>query len=1031
LLLVRQEGCNEELAEAVGWVSLVSERKFVTPSGELRERLEKSLGDVFAIERELGGGGMSRVFLASERALDRRVVVKVLHPELAELNVDRFRREIQVVAQLQHPHIVPVLAAGESNGILYFTMPYIDGESLRAWLLRESRLPVEDVVRILHDVADALAYAHARGVVHRDIKPDNVLVSGRHATVTDFGVAKALTAAARQSGAAGAKAGIHTTGSGLAIGTPAYMAPEQAAGDPATDHRADIYAFGILAYELLAGRAPFTGRPPSEILASHIAELPQPIETLRADVPTALAALVMSCLAKRPVDRPQTAVDLRAGIEALGTPGGGTVIGPSTRQRRSARRAVALIAGAAVALVGGAISLSHRAPPRTNADDDLVAVAPFRVATKDASLKYLREGMVDLLSAKLSGSAGPRSADPRSLLTAWRRAAGTDSVDLPRARALDVAESIGAGQLLIGDVTGDSSHITLHAVLVRVADGRARAPAQVEGDPDSLPKLVDMLTAQLLATDAGEDDRLATLTSTSLPALRSFLNGQWLYRRGRYREAAAAYSTAVDLDSTFALAALRLANATNWFGDPRLHDTGLRLAWAGRSRLGVRDRALLAATGGPNYPAASSYLDVLKAKQHYVDVAPDRADAWFELGDGLFHFGAVVGYPDAAAHAADALKRALALDSSYAPAAEHLLLIEAHEGDTSAVRELGRHFLAIDPASENADGVRWRMAVALGDSASLADITRRRDTLTPISAHTMAYMSQLDAVDLDRAQRIADAAVEHARVQGDKYAALVGAHDLALNRGRPSVAVVANTRSKNIATTAARAYLRERVRDALYWDGDSVAAATAVHELERTAFGPTPDKPMDRYGQVIDLCNVELWRAGHDDPRTVVSSVARLRRASQDTSNSAMVVSCGRACARFVGWGAATAGAGRPDAPTAVARLDSMLKTGPGGFVQDAGNLILARLKERRGDVRGALAAVRRRETFLTRPLYLSTFLREEGRLAALAGENDAAIEAYRHYLTLRASPEPPLRSEVEYVRDELGKLEKAVTGKE
>jgi serine/threonine-protein kinase len=999
------------------------EHQCVTEAAGLRERLQSSLGDTFAIERELGGGGMSHVFLARERALDRQVVLKVLHPELSGVNVDRFRREIQVVAQLQHPHIVPVLAAGESGGILYFTMPYIDGESLRTWLVRESRLPVDDVLRILHDVADALAYAHERGVVHRDIKPDNVLVSRRHALVTDFGVAKALTAASRHSHETRVSTGPTTTGSGLAIGTPAYMAPEQAAGDPATDHRADIYAFGVLAYELLAGRPPFSNRSPSEILAAHIAEIPQAIETQRADVPPALAALVMGCLAKRPIDRPQTAVDVRSAIESLDTPGGGTVVGAAQMRRRSARRVVGAMVAAAVIALAGVVAYSNRPAPRPPSDENLVAVAPFRIASTDNSLRYLREGMLDLLSAKLTGTTGPRSADPRSLLTAWRRAAGTDSTDLPRERALDVAESIGAGQLLIGDVSGDSARITLNAILVRVTDGRALTPARVEGNPDSLPKLVDQLAAQLLATDAGEDDRLSTLTSTSLPALRSYLNGQSLYRHGRYREAARADQDPIEIDSTSGVAALRLAVASNWFGLPAARNAGLLRAWAARDRLDPRDRALLDATAGPRYPAASSYVEVLRAKERYVQLAPDRADAWFELGDGLFHFGAVVGYPDAEARATDAFRRALALDSTYAPAAEHLLLIEAHRGDTSAVRDLGRHFLAIDSASENADGIRWRMAVALGDSAVLSEITRRRDTLTPISAHTMAYMSQLDAVDLDRAQRIADAAVENARLQGDKYAALIGAHDLALNRGRPSAAVVASTRSREVALASARVSLRERVRDALYWDGDSVAAAAAVRDLERTAFGPTPEKPADRFGQVVDLCNVELWRAGHGDWRTLESSIARLRRIVP-TDADAGTAGFAHSCATLLDAVAAT-NAGRSDAPSTVARLDSMLKTGPGGFVQDAGNLILARLKERGGDVRGALAAVRRRETFLTRPLYLSTFLREEGRLAALAGENDAAIGAYRHYLALRASPEPLLKSEVDYVRDELGKLEK------
>jgi tetratricopeptide (TPR) repeat protein len=485
----------------------------------------------------------------------------------------------------------------------------------------------------------------------------------------------------------------------------------------------------------------------------------------------------------------------------------------------------------------------------------------------------------------------------------------------------------------------------------------------------------------------------------------------------------------VELDSTFALSGLRLAVASNWFGVPGMRSTGLRLAWAGRDRLPPRDRALLDATAGPNYPLVSSYQDILKAKERYVALAPDRADAWFELGDGLFHTGAVVGYPDAEARATDAFERALALDSTYAPAAEHLLLIEAHRGNTAAVRRLGEHFLSIDPASENADGIRWRMAVALGDTAALAALARRTDTLTPISAHTMAYMSQIDAVDLDRAQRIADAAVDNARAASDRYAALLTAHDLALNRGRPSAAVVASGRAREVAVASTRVSLRERVRDALYWDGDSVAAATAVRELERTAFGPTPVTPGERFAQVVDLCNVELWRAGHGDASTLASSVARLRRIPNHAAEAG-TAAFAQSCATLLDALAATTSR-RSDAEVAVARLDSMLKTGPGGFVQDAGNLILARLKERRGDVRGALAAVRRRETFLTRPLYLSTFLREEGRLAALAGENDAAIEAYRHYLALRSSPEAILRSEADFVRDELGKLERAAGAKE
>src|SRR6266581_9761999 len=212
---------------------------------DLLARLQAALGDAYRIEKELGGGGMSRVFLAQERELERQVVVKVLPPEMAAgLNAERFRREIQLAASLQHPHIAPLLAAGHADDLVYYTMPLIEGESLRAKLAREGELPIPESVRLLRDVADALAYAHARGVVHRDIKPDNVLVSDHHAVVTDFGVAKALS---RSGGTSG------LTSVGVALGTPAYMAPEQVAGDPGVDHRADIYALGAMAYEMLAG----------------------------------------------------------------------------------------------------------------------------------------------------------------------------------------------------------------------------------------------------------------------------------------------------------------------------------------------------------------------------------------------------------------------------------------------------------------------------------------------------------------------------------------------------------------------------------------------------------------------------------------------------------------------------------------------------------------------------------------------------------------------------------------------------------
>src|SRR5215470_6223844 len=282
---------------------------------DLQDRLQAALGDAYQVERELGGGGMSHVFLAQETALGRRVVVKVLPPEMAAgVNIERFRREIQLAASLQHPHIVPLHAAAQVGDLFYYTMPLVEGESLRTKLSREGERPVGEAVRILRDVADALAYAHAHGVVHRDIKPDNILVSGQHALVTDFGVAKAVSDSAK---------GSTLTSLGVALGTPAYMAPEQAAADPHVDHRADLYAVGAMAYEMLCGRPPFTGMTPQAMLAAHVTQAPQPVTANRPAVPQALNALVMRCLEKKPADRVQRADELLTQLQAMSTPTGG------------------------------------------------------------------------------------------------------------------------------------------------------------------------------------------------------------------------------------------------------------------------------------------------------------------------------------------------------------------------------------------------------------------------------------------------------------------------------------------------------------------------------------------------------------------------------------------------------------------------------------------------------------------------------------------------------------------------------------
>src|SRR2546425_9492592 len=271
--------------------------------GDLLARLQAALGDTYRIEKELGGGGMSRLFLATEASLHRQVVIKLLPPEFtSEVSAARFKQEIELAAHLQHPNILPVLTAGAKDDLLFYVMPFVPGESLRHRLTREGRLPVADAVRILHEIADALAQAHAEGVIHRDIKPENILLLGSHAVLTDFGVARAL---------AESRSGGRLTDTGLALGTPGYMSPEQAAGERHIDARTDLYALAVVGYEMLAGFPPFAGPTAQAVIAAHLTATPKPLTDVRPETPPEVADAIARALAKDPNARLRTAAEFR------------------------------------------------------------------------------------------------------------------------------------------------------------------------------------------------------------------------------------------------------------------------------------------------------------------------------------------------------------------------------------------------------------------------------------------------------------------------------------------------------------------------------------------------------------------------------------------------------------------------------------------------------------------------------------------------------------------------------------------------
>jgi serine/threonine protein kinase len=353
--------------------------------------LQSALSPDYTLERELTGGGMSRVFVATDTSLGRKVVVKVLPPELAAgVNHERFRREIQIAAQLQHPHIVPLLSAGEQMTLIWYTMPFIQGHSLREALSRGDKFSVRDAVRILHEVAEALDYAHGLGVIHRDIKPGNVLLLGTHALVTDFGVSKAISAAMPQSG---------YTSAGMAIGTPAYMAPEQIAADPSADHRMDLYALGLLAYEILTGDVPFKEASPQQTMAAQLTRDPVPVESIRGDVPPALAALIKRLLAKLPDDRPATAAEVVLQLDDISVSSGPS-FAPIRRTTRPSRMRAAALALASVGIVATAWVLGQKSGGELTAEvlrdsiaaaESLQAVAPMAaILTREDSIAIAR-----------------------------------------------------------------------------------------------------------------------------------------------------------------------------------------------------------------------------------------------------------------------------------------------------------------------------------------------------------------------------------------------------------------------------------------------------------------------------------------------------------------------------------------------------------------------------------------------------------------------------------------------------------------
>jgi DNA-binding SARP family transcriptional activator/tetratricopeptide (TPR) repeat protein len=668
------------------------------------------------------------------------------------------------------------------------------------------------------------------------------------------------------------------------------------------------------------------------------------------------------------------------------------------------------IAAAAAAVVAGVIAvnlLRGRSGATTASAAPLggasVMVAPFRVVGAEPSLAYLREGLVELLSTRISNDPARPAVDPGVVLSRWHSAGLADALEISPPELARIAHRLGAKVIVIGNVVGNASKILVSASLIGASDGGVRATATVEGPVDSLSALVDQLAGRLLAADAGETDRLPDDPAPPLAALKAYLGGQVAYRHGRFADAVAQYERALEVDSTFALAAFRLSMAADRLNAAEQHDGALAIAWRYRESLSKRDQAHLVAFAGPRYPAPSPESEQLGAWKRAAALAPDRSEVWQELGERFLYDGPVMGAIDWRERAISAFQRTLVLDPAASMARAHLILLAAQSGDGNALGSLATAAALTDSVGELTPYLTWRVAIAQGDTLMYR---KARDLFPDADAANLRWIamsSLFDAVgvqDGERALRLKRARSTRA---ADQLDAILAQHSLALNQGRAILALDLTEQLQELQPDM-RAHLRLRVLDALYGDGDRESAERAAAELEQLVRVPSAST-RGRSIQLADECALEQWRMTHGDRRNTRRVIAHLR-AAEPLFVTVPVATPPLVCAEILDASHAV-GTGTPNALATLQRLDSLMLTGPA--VSDAAtyaHLVVARLYARVGQPRAALDAIRRRGYMSGWPRYLATARREEARLTLAAGDTSAAVTLLRRYLDLRHNAE-------------------------
>jgi len=855
--------------------------------------LGMALRSRYDVERQLAHGGSSIVFLARDVRHHRDVAIKVLRPELASaVAAARFQREIEVVAQLQHPHILPLFDSGIAEDLLYFVMPYVEEESLRQRLTREHRIPVDEAVRLTREVADALGYAHARGVVHRDIKPGNVLLSGGHAIVADFGIARAL--------AATTKTGATTD---VAIGTPDYMSPEQIAADGPIDGRCDQYALACVLYEMVVGAPPFAGLSVHATLQRHLHDPPPSIRVAMSDVPVRIDQAVQRAMAKDPAQRFET---MTAFAEAL-TPTQEIV--PTAPARP--RRAVWATASAATAI---ALAVLFWQQGRTRAfaplDPNRVVVFPLRTAAP-ASASGSGENLAILLGYALEGTEPLRWLDGGDEVDARRR---SDPSSLTAADRRAIARGQRAAYFIDGALTEerDSTSVLLRLHSVSgdsvVATSRVAAAASAAPSPSSLVlRGVGPLLVALLAPGHAVD--ISALSDRTPAAIANFLQGERAYRRSRFADALQLYRQAVSDDSSLALAALKGAMAAQWLG--RTEEAATLSARAVSQRALLPPRYASFARGLAAYISGKADSSVATLRQ-LVDRDPTWGEAWFALGENYYHLLPAPSGADSfppSAMADSAFRRAVRADSEFTPALYHVAQILLRNGDAQGAT---RYVEAIDRASPDSN-YRLELHLTLrcvrDGSARVSWVDERR-------AHPRALLDAAKVLSGNLGQaRCAEAAfrtvfADSTASESERWGALLALNSILMAEGRLREvdSLIASPPAAGLRASAL--YLIDAAAGAGFHD-EARAEATRRSKRDATAGGPS-------------LWLVGEWAASLGDVprlRDVAHALARVASTSHDRSDSLM-------------WRALDARLAMASADTTGA-LDKLRTLQPTGFVSD------------------------------------------------------------------------------------------------